>query len=775
MTPSILRLIRRKSAGGTVLFFALAVAVATIASSVGSGIEHDLRTMRAAWRLHPASGQVVIVEVDARSVAALDHWPWPRRYETTALNRLSAAHARLIGFDIDFSSVSTPTDDALFAKALQRQGGAVILPTFSQYAQTGSQRTLDTLPLDRFRDHAFIAGVNVTPDADGIVRNYPLQIATRGVTRPSIGAMLAETGNVGAPGSFPIDYAIDGDTIPRISFIDLYRGRVPASTIDGKRILIGATAIEIGDRYPAPGHGVVPGVVIQALATETLIQSGPRVAAGALPLVLLALAAIGAILYAFGARNRLIALSVLAVLMFFAPLPFEGWGIELDVVPTLAMVFAALAAAGAAILLNELRSRRFVDQDSGLPNARALHQQARRVPRTDVIVARLDRLTEIAAAMGHGTANTVLMQIAGRLSAVADTPIYRVEEDALAWIAPVHGDEEAEADYFRSLVVATRLPVEIGASPVEVRLSFGVAGGPGNDAMDLVAGAQIAARRVRVRGGDWDRFVEGDGDTARWELSMLGAFSEAIQNGELWVAYQPKVAAADGRVVGAEALVRWRHPTRGMIPPDSFIPLVEGEGRAMELTAFVLNTAVRDLARWQRSGANLCVAVNISATLLHDPALVPMVADAIAREAIDPATLALELTESAIIADADIGIATIDRLRALGVKLSIDDYGTGQSTLTYLKRFPANELKIDKSFVQNIVRNASDRLLVRSTIELAHAMGMTVVAEGVEDRECLEALRAIDCDTIQGWHTGKPMPAADFDDLIAPAEHRIAA
>ena len=757
----------RPNGGVPILLIAALVAVAMTLSNAGVGIERNLRELRAGWRHHPASGDLVIVEVDARSLAALDHWPWPRRYWATALDRMGAAHPHNIGFDIDLSSRSTAGDDALLAAALRRRGGSVILPTFSQYAQSGSDRALDTLPPAMFRTAAFVASVNVTPDNDGVVRSYPLQTRTDGVTRPSIGAMLAETANIGGGSAFPIDYAIDAGTVPRISFVDLFLGRVPAASIAGKRVLIGATAIELGDRYPAPGHGIIPGVVVQALAAETLMQNGVRTASGPLPLAVVAIVAIAIILRLAGERRRLTALGGFAVLLSFVPLPLEVAGREVDVVPALTATLAALATALAGMLLREMRDRRYVDHESGLPNERALVKVAAAAAQVDIIVARLDRLTEIAASMGHEAANGALRQIAERLATISQRVIFRIDENTLAWIADLDADPEAEGERFRALVDATRPQVQVGPIVVEVRASFGVARGSGRDAKELVAGACIAARRIRARGGDWDRFVDGDGDAARWELALLGSFGEAMEKGEIWVAYQPKVATADGRIVGAEALVRWRHPTRGAIPPDSFVPLVEAEGRAAELTAFVLNAAVGDLARWQRDGADVCVAVNVSATLLHDPAIVTMVAAAIARAGIDPATLTLELTESAIISNADAAMDTIAKLRSLGVKLSIDDYGTGQSTLTYLKRFPAHELKIDKSFVQNVVRNASDRLLIRSTVELAHAMGMTVVAEGVEDEECLQALRSIGCDTIQGWHTGKPMPAAGFAELLA--------
>ncbi len=749
-----------------IVLVALLVATFAIGGGIGQGTERDLRTMRAGWREHAASGNVVVVEVDARSIAALDHWPWPRRYLAQALDRIRAGHARSVAFDVDFSSRSTPADDALFAAALKRSGGAVILPTFTQSADSRGAQMIDTLPLPAFRPSAFIAGVNVQPDGDGVVRSYPLSIVTRGVTRPSIGAMLAETSATGGT-AFPIDYAIDPDTIPRISFVDLLQGRVAPDRIAGKRIMIGATAIEIGDRYAVPGRGVVPGVVVQALATETLMAKGARTALGPLPLALLALAAISVLTVLTGERRRLVGLAVILAMPFLIALPLDAAGWEADIVPAMLATIGALSVAGATMLLRELRNRRFVDLDSGLANARALEQAAAGTPAIDLFVARIDRLTEMTAALGHRAATTALLQIADRLGAATGCTIYRVEDDALAWIGGPADDEHNEEDIFRRLTGVLKAPVEVGGIPVEARAAFGVAGGAGTDAKDLIAGAQIAARRVRARGGVWDRFASGDSDAARWELSLLGAFGEAIRNGEIWVAYQPKVGAADGMIQGSEALVRWRHPARGLIPPDAFIPLVEREGRTVELTAFVLDTAVSDLARWHAAGHRICVAVNLSATLLHDPALVPMVADAVARAGIDPATLTLELTESAIISDAEAAIGTLEKLRALGVKLSIDDYGTGQSTLTYLRRFPAAELKIDKSFIQNIVRNGSDRLLVRSTIELAHAMGMTVVAEGVEDEECLQALRAIGCDTIQGWHTGKPMPFDDFTARLA--------
>ena len=205
--------------------------------------------------------------------------------------------------------------------------------------------------------------------------------------------------------------------------------------------------------------------------------------------------------------------------------------------------------------------------------------------------------------------------------------------------------------------------------------------------------------------------------------------------------------------------------TRGPIPPDLFIPAVEANGRIHDLTMHVLRTALRDAAGWADGGEAMGVAVNVSVTLLTEPGFVEEIGRALDDSGVPATALTLEVTESAAMTGSDAAVFVLERLRDLGIRLSVDDYGTGQSTLTYLKRLPASELKIDKSFIRTIVANRNDAILVRSTIDLAHELHLSVVGEGVEDSECLEALAALGCDTAQGYHIGKPMPAADFIEL----------
>lgn len=743
-----------------------------LVTGAGAGLETSARTMRDGWRVHRASGEVVVVEIDARSLSRLDHWPWPRSLYATAIDRLHADGARSIGFDVDFSARSQSSEDLRLAKALHKAGGSVILPTFRQRADAHSDGWIESLPIPMLRPLAFLAAVNVMPDPDGVVRNYSLGVPTGGLPRPSLGAMLAETNAISGH-AFPIDYATDPDTIDRISFVDLVRGRVPAYRISGKRVLIGATAIEVGDRYPVPGRGIMPGVTVQALATETLIRSGIRTSRGALPLAIVAALLLFAATRAHDHRLWLGSTLGIAVALPLMPLPFEAAGCELNMVPSLAAVLGTFAMGLAMVVLEELRHRRFVDRESGLPNGAALESAARGMASIDITVARFERLDEITVAVGSAVSSQALRQIAQRLEGVLATPIYRVEDDSLAWVSAA-GAAEDEDEHFVGLGSVLRAPVVVDGVSLDVLPTFGVAGGDGCDALKLAAGAAIAARRIRTTGGRWDRYVDGDGDTGRWKLSLLGEFEAALVAGEIWVAHQPKYDVAQGRVTASEALIRWKHPTRGAILPDSFIPLIEEEGRAAELTAYVLDRALCDVALWRAAGLEIGVAVNLSATLLNDPAFVPEVEATLARHGVPSVMLTLELTESAIIADADAASGALTALKALGVKLSIDDYGTGQSTLSYLKRVPASELKIDKSFVQGIVVNPGDRLLVQSTIELAHARGMTVVCEGVEDQACFDALVGMGCDTIQGWFTGRPMPADDFAAKLMPFVARAA-
>jgi EAL domain-containing protein (putative c-di-GMP-specific phosphodiesterase class I) len=242
-------------------------------------------------------------------------------------------------------------------------------------------------------------------------------------------------------------------------------------------------------------------------------------------------------------------------------------------------------------------------------------------------------------------------------------------------------------------------------------------------------------------------------------LQLVGELRRAINSEGLVLHYQPKLSFRTGRVIGVEALVRWVHPQRGMIAPDDFIGLAENTGLIRPLSRWVLNEALRQSRAWQDADLFLPVSVNLSTRDLLDEHLPERVAALLEVWNVAPSTLKLEITESAVMIDADRAIEILSRLRAMGVRISVDDFGTGYASLSYLKRLPVDELKIDRSFVRHIAVDESDVAIVRSTIGLAHDLGLNVVAEGIESRDCFDVLARLGCDAVQGFYISKPLAA----------------
>ena len=569
-------------------------------SGGGEGIERQLREVRDGIRSHAASGEIHIVEIDSVSLRRIAQWPWPRRHHGALVDRLREAGVRSIGFDVDFSSPSNPVDDAAFAAALARAGGATYLATFSQRLSSGSQEVVDNVPIGPLRDQAFLAAVNVVPDADGQVRSMLLGVETDSAPRPALAAMIAErTAGIGE--SFPIDYAIDPATIPRHSYADILAGRVPAAALRGKRVLVGATAVELGDRYAAPRNGVIPGVVIQALAAETLL-AGP-LPSRAHPGWALALALLTILLTTSrkraAATGAIFGLGTAAVLV----LPLAGeqyWATTFPVVPALAAFAVALCTAFAFDLLAMFRRRARVDSETGLPNLTALAALAE-AERGTVVVARIDRFTAIASGLGPAATINLIHRVADRLRFGQERAVYRLDEAHLGWVEK-DGDKACLEQTLEALIALMRSPIDCGRL-VDISLAFGIAVRDGTGGRQQAARASLAAERAAQQGARFTWFEADADDETDWHLSLLGELDTAMANGEVWNAYQPKFDIATGRIAGAEALVRWDHPQRGPIAPDRFIPLVEAHDRARDLTLNVLGRALDRRRRLARGGA----------------------------------------------------------------------------------------------------------------------------------------------------------------------------
>jgi predicted signal transduction protein with EAL and GGDEF domain len=341
--------------------------------------------------------------------------------------------------------------------------------------------------------------------------------------------------------------------------------------------------------------------------------------------------------------------------------------------------------------------------------------------------------------------------------------VARLGGDEFAVLVTGDADEAGALEVARRIHTALEEPFQLGGISVQATGSIGVALCPDHatEAEALAQRADVAMYAAKRGGGGITLYSPEHDQSSVRRLALLGELRQAIQDGELVLHYQPVLDLRLDRIVGAEALVRWSHREHGLMPPAEFIDLAEVSGLIQPLTRWVIEEAVRRLGVWRDARPALTVSVNLSVRNLFEPDLVRWLGDLLDRSGVDPARLKLEITESELMDDPLVAMDVLGRLKALGVATSIDDFGTGYSSLSYLKHLPIDELKIDRSFVGAMVRDDSDLTIVRSTIDLSHNLGLDVVAEGVEDLETLEMLRALGCDRAQGHLIGPPCPPED--------------
>ncbi|MFN2587123.1 MAG: putative bifunctional diguanylate cyclase/phosphodiesterase [Actinomycetota bacterium] len=415
------------------------------------------------------------------------------------------------------------------------------------------------------------------------------------------------------------------------------------------------------------------------------------------------------------------------------------------------------------------------DAITGLPNrasfARELAGATRRAGerRVAVVLFDLGRFRDINETLGHQSGDRVLCEVGKRLQAESD--------DRSVFLAHLGGDQFAvllRPDAYGGAgaeVVAARLldaldaPLDVDGLPLYVGAAAGIALYPEHgNAADVMRHADVALSAAREAGSRCRVYEPRLSTHTPMQLAMVAELRRALSSQtDMVLHYQPKVDIASGEVRGAEALVRWNHPSLGLIYPDAFVPLAERTGQIAELTSWVLDVALRDCAAWQRGGLDAGVAVNISPREFVDRALVEKVLSALAHHRLRAESLSLEITENAFLRDPATAVTMLDELRSHGVRVSLDDFGSGFSSLAYLKDLPLTEVKVDKAFVLSMATEPRNEMIVRSIVELGHNLGVDVVAEGVDDEETLDRLRAMGCDLAQGYLIARPMDATRLD------------
>ncbi len=409
------------------------------------------------------------------------------------------------------------------------------------------------------------------------------------------------------------------------------------------------------------------------------------------------------------------------------------------------------------------------DPLTGLPNRQWLQERiwtalddAERVgSRAALMLIDLDRFRSVNDTLGHLAGDRLLLQIADRLRLALPrgAEAARLGGDEFAVLLPAADSTTSATRAARGLVAALSSPLDLDGLTLVLEASAGVAVFPDHaaDAEGLLRRADVAMYQAkRDRTGVEAYESKRDSNTPD-RLGLLGDLRRALDAHEVELHYQPKVRF-DGQVAGLEALVRWVHPERGRVPPDEFIAIAESSGLMPQLTEYVLETALGQVARWRAQGLFVPVAVNVSPRDVHSPGFAGSVAARLARHGVPAGALQLEITEHVLLEDPTRAADTLNALTGHGVKMSLDDFGTGYSSLVHLRRLPVSELKIDRSFVARLAIDTEDAEIVRCTIDLAHSLGLLVVAEGVEDDETWERLRDLRCDAVQGWLVAAAMP-----------------
>lgn len=755
---------------------ALVVISGVYFSGAVSPLDDALSSVRLSLVRRADTGTVAVVGIDAPSVASAGIWPWPRERFARAIENLRSAGAQLIAFDVDFSASSTASGDAALQAAIDAQAGWIILPTFVQ-----RDSRFENFPLASIAENAVVGSVNVNLDSDGKVRSYARGYTHADHYHPTVAAILANA-PYGDASSFLVDYGIRTDGIPRLSFEDVFIGRFDPGLVRGRNVLIGATAEELGDEYSTPTTTAMPGVMVHALAYESLVQGRTLVTPSSAITFGLAVVALLLLWPRAGAveLSRL-ALRHAAVLSasLLGPLALQALT---PVSADLGLVFVAQALCIVEGVRRELYRRTqeiarqreehltyiaMHDPETQLPNRRAMQQQlaARLAGKGDqtslAIAIGIDKFHTLRGAIGYASANQLVAELAKRIGALEGAGrVFHLSTSILGVLVDVDDASKAVRTWAERVAsLDTRISVDGQEIDVAIRTGLASTETSIEEPDRILERATIALDQARIR--KLSTFVDTLDATTnpKLQLAMVGGVQRGIDAGQFAVVYQPKVSSRQLTITGAEALVRWTHPDFGPISPAHFIGVMEETGAIDALSRWILAQVIRDQCELKRAGMDIPISVNLSARLLSDSGFCDFAAAMVSAAG---ATICMEITETAMLDNPASALAAIDRLRAVGITISIDDYGAGLSSLIYLKQIPADELKIDRSLILDVTRSVRDRMIIKSTTDLAHSLGMKVVAEGVEDAESCSVLASLGCDGLQGYHIGRPAPLAQL-------------
>ncbi|SFG27605.1 diguanylate phosphodiesterase [Novosphingobium sp. CF614] len=741
-----------------IVFWAALTGMLVGVTGIAQPAEDVLSGVRWAVRDERSDGKIVVVEQDNRTLDELGAIDVNRGNDADVLARLFAAGADRVFFDRGFMAAGKQEDDEKFISELKSAPGKVFLVASS--APDGrSGNYAGKLPLKKFRDYSGVVSSLIYYRPFNLNVRLPL-VSDSPIGRiPSLSAKMAEVDGDPSQAYSP-DFSIGVGSFPKLSYIDVMRGQMDPALVRGKTVLIIPAAVLFNDIHSIPGQRIdAPGGYFHAIGAETIKHGLPR-ELGWLPPFFLVLAVI---ISGLG-RGRALDVYRLAGLAFAlaaTPFLFDFVRINVEVIPALAV---ALVAVVRMRNLDRVEEAGEINAGSGLPSVQALRNIDDLSPQI-LVGLKIRNYGAIIGSFAEHVEAQLANEIVRRIRISDEGVIVYHEGGMFVWLSNIR----STFDLFENLEGLHRIVqngIQVGGLDIDMSFNCGVDSEFDRPLSSRVASAMQSAEEA-LRNDELVYQHDGRKHEAQWEISLLTSLDRAIDNGEVWVAYQPKLDLRSNRICGAEALVRWTHPERGPISPEKFIRIAEEFHRIERITRFVVNEAVGAAVELARLGYDLTVSVNISAQLLRNPGLPGMIGDILADHGLPPDRLVLEITETDRLDRSSRTFQMLQRLVKSGLRLSIDDFGTGNATIDYLRYLPASEVKIDKVFISAMESNKEDLLLVQSIIEMAHSLDRTVVAEGVETATVLEMLKRLRCDVIQGYYLSRPVPFRDLIEHIA--------
>ena len=746
--------------------FALSVLLCVVVGLSSLAEPLDMMVDFAVGRLgtRPVTGEIVMVGLDDRTLENVPGGRFSRANYAQVIDKIREAGARRLVVDFYYPKEEQDAETPQLAKAIRKMDDRIILAV-STKSIPGTDKVNSIFPGPEIAGPRTRLASIAWRYEFWQVWNIPLMFEADGRLLPSVAATLAHK-RASEPSTFRLDFSYDLSTIKDYSALDVLNGKIGARELAGKDVIFGRTASNLPDQHYLPGHNLVPGAYIHLIAAETLKRGNP-VNVGWLPPLLLALAVM---LLALRTSLRRwfnwISLGLAATLVLGKVL-LSGALITV----TVGASFVFIAAVGANV---SRKRRRFSAQRenpvSGLPNFEAMRGQPPFGSAT-VIAAKLVNFGDLAAFLPGEGSEQLVEQVARRLTlACHGTQLHHDLDGSFAWLVPYYQHSQIEG-HLAGLAALFNSPLTIGELKIDVAIAFGVNDEfEGSNAQRLAAALVAAEKSIRTR-ALWTKYTPREKDDAGWQLSFHSQLEDALSGGDIWVAFQPQYEIGSGRLVGVEALARWTHPTRGPIPPDEFIVQAEKSQDIYRLTLFVMDQAIRSAAQLRDRGLAINMSVNLSAALLDHNDLVGTIRVMLTAHHLPPELLTIEITETAQIENSRQARQTLAQLRRAGIRLSIDDYGTGQSNLEYLTEIEADEIKIDKRFVMTMRDWQRNFEVVKSTIDLAHRLGAVAVAEGIEDAPTMALLAQLGCDVGQGYHLGKPQLFTDLATTLLASPH----